>query len=299
MDSRFIRRPREAAVARAAPATSHRAPAPPRPRRRHPAPTGSGRGPGAVPRRRCRDADAGPPHRAAPRRPDRATPYIRLSMFDTRPRFEDVRRNPDWWEDLAPSRAGLKPRFEDEDPRCVGAELGLLPPPKHPTQPPQQEDFEALATALRAAQESPATVRLGTDRRGRPAMVFSFPFDELLNLAVKRLPGRRFDWETREWTVPCMEHTAPEVAEMLACFPRVAVAPAVHNWLSQAAGWHGIAAVWDRGYGPRLALREIAGERPDWIEQHLLQDEEPNGGWLLVPLDAETAALARDQEGLE
>src|SRR3954471_21672862 len=232
-------------------------------------------------------------------RPDRPTSYIRLSMFDTRARFEDVLRDPDWWEDLAPSRAGLKPRFEDEDPRFVGAELGLLPPPKHPTQPPQQEDFEALATALRAAQESPATVRLGTDRRGRPAMVFSFPFDELLNLAVKRLPGRRFDWETREWTVPCMEHTAPEVAEMLACFPRVAVAPAVTAWLAQAAGWHGIAAVWDRGYGPRLAVREIAGARPDWIEERLLQDEEPHGGWLLVPLDADTAEYAREQEGLE
>jgi superfamily II DNA or RNA helicase len=220
-------------------------------------------------------------------------------MFDTRASFEDIRMDPDWWEDLAPSRAGLKPRFEDEDPRIVGAQLGLLPPPRHPTRPPTDDDFAALAQALRAEAETPAHVRLGTDRRGRLSMVFSFPFDELLNLAVKRLPGRRFDWETRVWTVPCMEHTAPEVAEMLACFPRVAVAPAVRAWLATAAGWHGVASVWDRGYGPRLALREIAGARPDWIDERLLEDEEPHGGWLLLPLDAETAELARDQEGLE
>ncbi|MDX6661272.1 MAG: hypothetical protein QOJ55_2094, partial [Solirubrobacteraceae bacterium] len=45
-----------------------------------------------------------------------------------------------------------------------------------------------------------AQVRMGEDRRGRQALVFSFPFDELLNSAVKRLPGRGFTWETREWT---------------------------------------------------------------------------------------------------
>jgi hypothetical protein len=242
------------------------------------------------------------PWAAAPapaRQPDRPISYIRLSMFDTRARFEDVRRDPDWWEDLAPSRAGLPPRYDDEDPRLVGAALGLLPPPRRPTEPPTEHDFKALAQALRAQAETPATVRLGADRRGRPAMVFSFPFDELLNLAVKRLPGRRFDWETREWTVPCMEHTAPEVAEMLTCFPRVAVAPAVTEWLAQAAGWHGIAAVWDRGYGPRLAIKHIAGTLPDWIEERRLEDEEPHGGWLLLPLDAETASEAREQEGLE
>src|SRR3954468_2857818 len=224
---------------------------------------------------------------------DRPTSYIRPFMFDGK------RLDPDWWEDVAPSRAGLPPRYHDDDPRVVGAELGLLPEPRSPPEPPQAVDFAALANALRDASSGAPHVRLGEDRRGRRAMVFRFPFDELLNLAVKRLPGRRFDWETREWTVPCMEHTAPEVGEMLSCFPRVRVAPAVTQWLAQAAGWHGIAAVWDRGYGPRLALKHIAGTVPDWIEDARLEDEEPHGGWLLLPLDAETAAQARDQEGLE
>jgi hypothetical protein len=217
-------------------------------------------------------------------------------MFDTRPNFESARLDPDWWDDAAPARAGLPPRHYDDDPRFVGVELGLLPPPRAPDDPPSAADFAALSAALRAQAEAAAYVRLGTDRRGRPSMLFRFPFDELLNLAVKRLPGRSFDWESREWAVPCMEHTAPEVAEMLSCFPRVGVAPAVTAWLSSAAGWHGIAAVRDTGYGPVLAIRSIAGARPEWVEEALLEEKD---GWLLLPLDAQIAELAREQEGLE
>src|SRR3954452_494302 len=217
-------------------------------------------------------------------------------MFDAQPSFEAARLDPDWWEDLAPSRTGLKPHTEDEDPRLVGLELGLLPPPRNPDEHPTEQDFTALASALRVQAEATAHVRLGVDRRGRRSMIFHFPFDELLNLAVKRLPGRRFDWETREWSVPCMEHTAAEVAEMLACFPRVAVAPAVSAWLATAAGWHGLGAVWDVGYGPVLGLRSLAGTKPEWVDERV---EDTSEGWLVFPLDEEIAELAREQEGLE
>src|SRR2546421_6455651 len=94
-------------------------------------------------------------------------------------------------------------------------------------------------------------VVLGTDQRGERALVFRFPFDELLNAAVKRLPGRRFDWERREWIVPARPEFAEELAELLAVFPRVEVAPEVSAWLSDA-GWRGIASVRDVGYGPTL-----------------------------------------------
>ena len=217
-------------------------------------------------------------------------------MYASRPNFESNRLDPDWWEDVAPALAGLEPRNHDDDPRFVGEELGLLPPPRSPEEPPQQADFEALAGALRAEQEADASVRLGSDRRGRLSMVFSFPFDEVLNLAVRRLPGRRFDWETREWTVPCMEHTAEEVADVLGCFPRLAIAPAVSSWLASAEGWHAMAAAWDDGYGPVLGLRAIAGVRPDWLDDREIEQRD---GWLVLPLDAEVAQLARDQEGLE
>src|SRR5439155_601475 len=102
----------------------------------------------------------------------RATSYIRPFMFDR------ARLDPDWWEDVAPARAGLPPEFHDDDPRVVGADLGLLPEPRSLDDPPQESDFTALVMALREAAGATAHVRLGLDRRGRRAMIFHFPFDQ-------------------------------------------------------------------------------------------------------------------------
>src|SRR3954449_2552133 len=111
--------------------------------------------------------------------------------------------------------------------------------------------FPSDGEALPAPQ-----VHLGSDRRGDPTLVFRFPLAELLNAAVKRLPGRRFDWETREWIVPARPEFAEEFAELLTVFPRIEVEPAVSAWLSDA-GWHGLASVRDLGYGPTLVVRSI------------------------------------------
>src|SRR3954462_8202677 len=83
---------------------------------------------------------------------------------------------------------------------------------------------------------------------------------------------------------------------MLACFPRLAVAPAVETWLAQAAGWHGIAAARDVGYGTMLAIRSIAGTKPEGVDEAV---QEERDGWLLLPLDRDLAELAAEQEGLE
>jgi SWI/SNF-related matrix-associated actin-dependent regulator 1 of chromatin subfamily A len=146
-------------------------------------------------------------------------------------------------------------------------------------------------------EEREAQVRMGEDRRGRQALVFSFPFDELLNSAVKRLPGRWFNWETREWTVLCRPESAEEIAEMLACFPRVQVDADVSDWLAEAAGWQGIAAVWDTGDGPMLSLRLLNGVPPRELEA-IAEDGGRNGA-LLVPLDAHVAEVISELEDLE
>src|SRR5439155_24561441 len=96
----------------------------------------------------------------------RATSYIRPFMFGR------ARLDPDWWEDVAPTRAGLPPVFHDDDPRVVGADLGLLPEPRSLDDPPQESDFTALVMALREAAGATAHVRLGLDRRGRHPMIF-------------------------------------------------------------------------------------------------------------------------------
>jgi SWI/SNF-related matrix-associated actin-dependent regulator of chromatin subfamily A-like protein 1 len=146
-------------------------------------------------------------------------------------------------------------------------------------------------------EERDAHVRMGEDRRGRPALVFSFPFDELLNSAVKRLPGRWFNWETREWTVLCRSESAEEIAEMLACFPRVQVDDEVADWLADAAGWQGIAAVWDTGDGPLLSLRLLDGVPPRELED--IAEGGVRNGSVVVPLDQRVAELVSELEDLE
>jgi SWI/SNF-related matrix-associated actin-dependent regulator of chromatin subfamily A-like protein 1 len=139
---------------------------------------------------------------------------------------------------------------------------------------------------------------MGEDRRGRQALVFSFPFDELLNSAVKRLPGRWFNWETREWTVLCRPESAEEIAEVLACFPRVEVDPEVSAWLSGAAGWEGIVAVWDtgNGEGPLMGLRLLSGVPPEELAELAAR---AHGGSVVVPLDADVARLVVELDELE
>src|SRR4051812_24053842 len=145
-------------------------------------------------------------------------------------------------------------------------------------------------------EAAPPTVRLGPDpRTGGFALFFRFAFDELLNAAVKRLPGRRFDWDSREWIVPARPEFAEEFAELLAVFPRIEVAPEVSAWLSDT-GWRGVASVRDVGYGPTLAVRSLTGIAPAWLEEG--GSHEPDGR-VGLPLDEEVARLASEVDGLE
>src|SRR4051812_31291930 len=162
---------------------------------------------------------------------------------------------------------------------------------------PRFHRMQSVGYSEHEEQEPRANVRVGEDRRGRTALVFSFPFDELLNSAVKRLPGRWFNWETREWTVLCRPESAEEIAEMLACFPRVTVEPEVADWLANAAGWQGIAAVWDTGDGPLLSLRLLGGVPPRELEE--LADDGGRSGSLMVRLDARVARVVAELEDLE
>jgi SWI/SNF-related matrix-associated actin-dependent regulator 1 of chromatin subfamily A len=141
-----------------------------------------------------------------------------------------------------------------------------------------------------------AHVRLGVDRRGRLGLIFySSRYDQRLHDAVKDLPGRRFDWQTYEWTVPCLPHTAPQVAAMLAKLVHLVAEPEVSSWIEETTRWRAVAAVWDEGDGPLLALRSHSGAPP----ADLVADaQEERDGWLLLPLDADVAGRASAADGL-
>ncbi len=54
---------------------------------------------------------------------------------------------------------------------------------------------------MRAVPSEPnVTLRPAAD--GREEVVLTFPYDAHLVAAVRTLPGRKFDWDRREWSAP-------------------------------------------------------------------------------------------------
>src|SRR5207249_4882907 len=71
-------------------------------------------------------------------------------------------------------------------------------------------------------------VELRVAASGEPVVVFAFPYDAALVDAMRAIPGRRFDWDAREWSVPRHDTTAAYVADVLARWPALTVDEEVH-----------------------------------------------------------------------
>src|ERR687890_1671802 len=82
--------------------------------------------------------------------------------------------------------------------------------------------------------------------------------------AVRAIPGRRFDWDAKEWWAPQADSTAPYVKGVIERYPSLLVAPEVTAWLAEAtSGWVGrVGAARLSGRGA-FVLETISGELPD------------------------------------
>ena len=110
-------------------------------------------------------------------------------------------------------------------------------------------------------------VELRADRHGHEHVVFAFPYRAEIVDAVRAIPGRRFDWDAKEWWAPQADSTAPYVKGVLERFPSLLVADEVHTWLAEAVtGWVGrVGAARLDGRGA-FVLETISGELPDELE---------------------------------
>jgi superfamily II DNA or RNA helicase len=126
--------------------------------------------------------------------------------------------------------------------------------------------------------EPAANVELRPDRHGHAHVVFAFPYRADIVDAVRAIPGRRFDWDAKEWWAPQADSTAPYVKGVIERHPALAVAPEVTAWLAEAtSGWVGrVGAARLDGRGA-FVLETISGELP-----HDLPAEE-RGGRLWLP----------------
>ncbi len=135
-------------------------------------------------------------------------------------------------------------------------------------------------------------VELRTDRHGHEHVVFAFPYRAEIVDAVRAIPGRRFDWDAKEWWAPQADSTAPYVKGVLERFPALLVADDVHAWIAEAVtGWVGrVGAARLDGRGA-FQLETISGELPeelDWTER---------GGRAWVPFSQQAAEVLLELRG--
>jgi len=129
-------------------------------------------------------------------------------------------------------------------------------------------------------------VELRQNAHGQDGVVFCFPYRADIVDAVRAIPGRRFDWQAKEWWAPRAEATAPYVQGVLERFPELEVAPDVSEWLARAVkGWVGRVTAARRGGAGWFVLDGIAGDLPEELAAYV---EQP-GERLWLPFTQEVA----------
>ncbi len=141
---------------------------------------------------------------------------------------------------------------------------------------------------------SPSNVELRDDPdRGR-IVVLSFPYDVHIVEAVRGIPHRRFNWDTREWWAPVDDWVALHVADILKRFPELEAGERALAWIeSIQKRWIGYVktARYDgRGW---WALQTLAGRVPQELLEGSIERED---GRLLVPLTEANAHVLREQD---
>ena len=127
-------------------------------------------------------------------------------------------------------------------------------------------------------------VELRRNEHGHDSVVFAFPYRADIVDAVRAIPGRRFDWQAKEWWAPRADATAAYVQGVLERFPELEVAPDVTEWLARAVkGWVGRVSAARRDGRGWFVLDGIAGELPAELRA------EERGGRLWLPFTQEVA----------
>ena len=217
-----------------------------------------------------------------------------------KPRYvPGAERDPAYWRALKAARNRfVMPDAAWEDPRTAAGLLGFAQRPgRNLRGPPGDADFDSLIAALEhAAEAGAANVWLRAGARGRE-LVFSFPFDDELNAAIKRLPGRRFDYADRVWIVPAGPAAAAMVDQLLDDHPWLSITEEVEEWLDEHAGlWTGCASVAERDGEPLLVVHSHSVEEPAELIARAIGR---SSDLLLLPCDAESATMLRSHAGLE
>jgi hypothetical protein len=136
-------------------------------------------------------------------------------------------------------------------------------------------------------------VELRRDAAGAQIVVLAFPYDPHIVAVVRGIPGRRFDWDRREWWAPVDDWVAVHVAGVLERFAELTASDEVDAWLAGVerrwVGRVGAQRFDGRGW---WTLDTRAGSPPE----ALLAGSVLRGGTLLAPLTAASAAALAEED---
>lgn len=119
-------------------------------------------------------------------------------------------------------------------------------------------------------------------------VVLAFPYDSSIVEAVRRIPGRRFDWDSREWSAVIDDWVGVHVTSILERFPELEVSDGVAAWLSGVEErWIGSISTGVRSGKGWFTLHTRAGKLP--AELAALADQQDGLDWL--PMTLEVAEL--------
>ncbi len=129
-------------------------------------------------------------------------------------------------------------------------------------------------------------------------VVLAFPYDGHLVAAVRTLPGRRFDWDRREWSAPADGWVAAKLSAILAARPELRRSAEFDAWLAAAErrwvghvrtarydgrGWFALDTLAPPGLFDLPTGKTRTVETPGGVfEVTLLGDPEPLGELALV-----------------
>ena len=137
-------------------------------------------------------------------------------------------------------------------------------------------------------------VELRRNSQGHDSVVFAFPYRADIVDSVRAIPGRRFDWEAKEWWAPRADAVAPFVKGVLERHPTLSVAPDVTEWLSRAVtGWIGRVSTGKIEGSGHFSLDTIAGE----LDEPLAELASERGGRLWLPFTRPVAEALLETRG--
>ncbi len=149
-----------------------------------------------------------------------------------------------------------------------------------------------VLVGMRPLPDQP-NVMLRPDGAAGRVVVLAFPYDAVLVSAVRTLPGRRFDWDAREWVAPADDWVSVKLRKIVHLYPELTCSPEVDAWLTAASErWigHVRTSVYDgRGW---WALDTLAGSPPPALRESIVEHD----GRALVPMTAQAAGVLAEME---